>query len=216
MDAIRNYGRIARLSDLAENLWWSWHPQARDLFQELSYPLWRSTHHNPVRMLQLLSAERLESLAGDPVFLAQYDRVMAAFDADVNNGHLWFRLQYPDQTQPVAYFSAEFGVHGTLPIYSGGLGVLAGDHCKEASDLGLPLVGMGFIYPEGYFRQHIPPGGWQEAVYDNLNLDQVPIHPVLDQSGNRLLVEVMLRGVPTYVQVWQIEVGRVSLYLIFV
>jgi len=213
VDAIHNYERIARLADLADNLWWSWHPQARDLFQELSYPLWRSTRHNPVRMVQLISAERLEDLARDPVFLAQYDRVMAAFDADVSNGHLWFRLQHPDQTQPVAYFSAEFGIHGSLPIYSGGLGVLAGDHCKEASDLGLPLVGMGFIYPEGYFRQHIPPGGWQEAIYDKLNLDQVPIHPVPDRSGNRLLVEVMLRGVPTYVQVWTMQVGRVTLYL---
>ncbi|MBN1135371.1 MAG: alpha-glucan family phosphorylase [Anaerolineae bacterium] len=213
MDAIHSYERIARLADLANNLWWSWHPQARDLFQSLSYPLWRSTHHNPVRMLQLISAERLEALARDPAFLDEYDRVMAAFDADVSNGHLWFRCQYPDQPQPVAYFSAEFGVHGSLPIYSGGLGVLAGDHCKETSDLGLPLVGMGFIYPEGYFRQRIPPGGWQEAIYDKLNLDHVPIDPVLDRSGNRLLVEVVLRGVPTYVQVWQMQVGRVTLYL---
>ena len=213
MDNIRSYERIARLADLANNLWWSWHPQARDLFQALSYPLWRATRHNPVRMLQLVSAEQLKALSADPAFLDQYDRVMAAFDADISNGHLWFTQEYPDQTRPVAYFSAEFGVHGTLPIYSGGLGVLAGDHCKEASDLGLPLVGMGFIYPEGYFRQHIPPGGWQEAIYDKLNLNQVPIHPVLDRSGNRLLVDVMLRGVPTYVQVWQMHVGRVTLYL---
>jgi starch phosphorylase len=213
VDAIHSYGRIARLSDLANNLWWSWHPQARDLFQAVSYPLWRSTRHNPVRMLQLVSAERLEAMACDPVFLDEYDRVMAAFDADIGNGHLWFPRQYPDRSQPVAYFSAEFGVHGSLPIYSGGLGVLAGDHCKEASDLGLPLVGMGFIYPEGYFRQHLPPGGWQEAIYDKLDLDQVPIHPVLDRSGNRLLVEVTLRSVPTYVQVWQLHVGRVTLYL---
>ena len=214
MDAIHSYDRIARLADLANNLWWSWHPRARDLFQALSYPLWRSTRHNPVRMLQLISAERLETLARDPVFLDQYDRVMDAFDADMRNGHLWFRCQYPNLTRPVAYFSAEFGVHGSLPIYSGGLGVLAGDHCKEASDLGLPLVGMGFIYPEGYFRQHIPPGGWQEAIYDKLNLDQVPIHPVLDRRrADRLLVEVVLRGVPTYVQVWQLQVGQVTLYL---
>ena len=149
MDAVRSYERIARLTDLANNLWWSWHPQARDLFQAVSYPLWRSTRHNPVRMLQVINAERLEDLAHDPVFLDLYDRVMAAFDADINNGHLWFPGQYPGHVQPMAYFSAEFGIHGSLPIYSGGLGVLSGDHCKEASDLGLPLVGMGFIYPEG-------------------------------------------------------------------
>ncbi|NIV32191.1 MAG: alpha-glucan family phosphorylase, partial [Anaerolineae bacterium] len=110
-------------------------------------------------------------------------------------------------------FSAEFGLHGSLPIYSGGLGVLSGDHCKEVSDLGLPFIGVGFIYPQGYFRQRIPPDGWQEAVYDTLNFDQVPLHPVLDATGNRLIVQVALRGTPVYMQVWQVRVGRVNIYL---
>ena len=205
--------RVRRLVDLADNLWWSWHPPARNLFKAVSYPLWRSTRHNPVRMLQLANPQRLEALARDPDFLSLYDRVIDAFETDLSNGHLWFSEEHPDLHRPVAYFSAEFGLHGSLPIYSGGLGVLSGDHCKEVSDLGLPFVGVGFIYPQGYFRQRIPPDGWQEAIYDTLNFDQVPLHAVLDAGGNRLILEVVLRGTPIYMQVWQVRVGRVNIYL---
>jgi starch phosphorylase len=205
--------RVRRLTDLADNLWWSWNPPARNLFKVVSYPLWKSTRHNPVRMLQLVRPERLEALAHDADFLTQYDRVVAAFDAELCDGHLWFSEQHPDLARPVAYFSAEFGLHGSLPIYSGGLGVLSGDHCKEVSDLGLPFVGVGFIYPQGYFRQRIPADGWQEAVYDTLNFDQVPIHPVFDAHGNRLILQVALRGTPVHVQVWQLRIGRVNAYL---
>ena len=205
--------RIRGLADLADNLWWSWHVPARNLFKAVSYPLWKSTRHNPVWMLQLVDPQRLAVLSQDADFLELYDKVMAAYNADLGNGHLWFTAEHPDLRRPVAYFSAEFGLHGTLPIYSGGLGVLSGDHCKEASDLGLPLVGVGFIYPQGYFRQRIPPDGWQEAIYDTLNFDQVPIHPVLDHYGNRLMVTVTLRGVPLHVQVWTVRAGRIHLYL---
>jgi len=205
--------RISRLTDLAENLWWSWHPQARNLFKAACYPLWRSTAHNPIRMLQMIPPETLAALAQDADFLALYDQVIAEFQRDLKNGHLWFRSQYPELQRPVAYFSAEFGLHGSLPIYSGGLGVLAGDHCKEVSDLGVPFVGVGFIYPQGYFRQRITPDGQQEAVYDNLNLEQVPVYPILDANGNRLTVQVLLRGTPVWVQAWQVRVGHVTLYL---
>jgi starch phosphorylase len=205
--------RIKRLADLADNLWWSWHPQARNLFKAVNYPLWKSTRHNPVRMLQLVDPVRLQALAGDDTFLRLYDGVVADFDKELSNGHLWFAEQRPDLRQPIAYFSAEFGLHGSLPIYSGGLGVLSGDHCKETSDLGVPFVGIGFLYPQGYFRQRIPPDGWQEAVYDTLNFDQVPLHPVFDASGNRLMVQVILRGTPIHVQVWQVRAGRVNIYL---
>jgi starch phosphorylase len=205
--------RIGRLSDLADNLWWSWHPPARNLFKAVSYPLWKSTRHNPVRMLQLVSPDRLQTLAHDEDFLRNYDAVTTAFDTDLTDNHLWFPRQFPDLRQPVAYFSAEFGLHGSLPIYSGGLGVLSGDHCKEISDIGVPFVGVGFIYPQGYFRQYIPPDGWQEAIYDTLNFDQVPLYPVFDPHGNRLMVQVTMRGVPVHVQVWQIKAGRVNLYL---
>ena len=205
--------RIGHLADLADNLWWSWRPQARNLFKAVSYPLWKSTRHNPVRMLQTVRPGRLEALAQDPAFLSVYDRVVSDFHSELDDGHLWFSRQHPDLRAPVAYFSAEFGVHGSLPIYSGGLGVLSGDHCKEVSDLGLPFVGVGFIYPQGYFRQHIPPSGLQEAAYDTLNFDQVPLFPVLDENGGRLTLQVTLRGVPVHVQVWQVSVGRVNLYL---
>ena len=205
--------RIRRLADLADNLWWSWHPPARNLFKAVSYPLWKSTRHNPVRMLQLVNPQRLEILAHDPEFLNLYDQVVSDFDTDLHNGHLWFCENHPELHRPVAYFSAEFGLHGSLPIYSGGLGVLSGDHCKEVGDLGLPFVGVGFIYPQGYFRQRIPPDGWQEAVYDTLNFDQVPLHPVFDAGGNRLVVQVVLRGTPVHMQVWQVRVGRVNIYL---
>jgi glycogen phosphorylase len=205
--------RIGRLAELAGNLWWSWHPEARDLFRAIGYPLWKSTRHNPIPMLQRVPPEHLEALTREEAFLALYDRVLEAYDRELQNGHLWFRSQYPDLRRPVAYFSAEFGLHGSLPIYSGGLGVLAGDHCKEAGDLGLPFVGVGFIYPQGYFRQQIPSNGWQEAVYDTLDFDEVPLHPVLDASGNRLLVQVLLRGTPVHVRVWEVRAGRVRLYL---
>jgi starch phosphorylase len=161
----------------------------------------------------LCGRARLEALAHDPEFLALYEKVVAAFDAELANGDLWFVEHHPAHTRPVAYFSAEFGLHGSLPIYSGGLGVLSGDHCKEASDLGLPLVGVGFLYPQGYFRQHIPPDGWQEAIYDTLDFDRVPLHPMLDSHGNRLMVAVTLRGVPLHLQVWEVRAGRVHLYL---
>jgi starch phosphorylase len=204
---------LHRLTDLVNNLWWSWHVPARNLFKAISYPLWKSTRHNPVRMLQSVDPVRLEALAHDPEFLALYEKVVAAFDAELSNGDLWFPQHHPGRTRPVAYFSAEFGLHGSLPIYSGGLGVLSGDHCKEASDLGLPLVGVGFLYPQGYFRQHIPPDGWQEAIYDTLNFDYVPLHAVFDGHGNRLIVTVTLRGTPLHLQVWQVRAGRVHLYL---
>ena len=216
-DAVRNPTqipeRIGHLTELAANLWWSWHPSARNLFKAMSYPLWKATRHNPMRMLQLVLPERLDALAHDAEFLTLYDQVWAAYETELGNGHLWYKEKFHGPSSPIAYFSAEFGLHGSLPIYSGGLGVLSGDHCKEVSDLGLPFVGVGFIYPQGYFRQLIPPDGWQEAIYDTLSFDQVPLHPVLDEQGNRLMIQVSLRGVPVHVRVWEVRVGRVHLYL---
>ena len=212
-DAVPIPARIQGLTDLADNLWWSWRTPARNLFRAVSQPLWSSTRHNPVRILQKVSPERLERLTEDAAFLTQYDQVMSSFESDLHNGHLWFSENYPSLRRTVAYFSAEFGLHVSLPIYSGGLGVLSGDYCKEASDLGVPLVGLGFIYPQGYFRQRLPSNGWQEAVYDTLNFDEVPLHPVLDATGAPLLVEVSLRGTPVLVQVWEVRAGRVHFYL---
>ncbi len=205
--------RIARLRDLAYNFWWSWHRQSRDLFKMVDYSLWRSTGHNPVKMLLEVTPERLAELAADPLFLRQYDAVLMAFERDMENGHLWFPKHYPDlASRPVAYFSAEFGLHQSLPIYSGGLGVLAGDHCKEASDIGLPLVAVGFLYEMGYFRQRITPDGWQEAIYPRFEPDEVAVG-MCCTDGDQLFVPVEVGDRTVYLQIWHVEVGRTHLYL---
>ncbi|MBE9506655.1 MAG: alpha-glucan family phosphorylase [Chloroflexi bacterium] len=206
--------RIARLEELAYNFWWSWHREARDLFKMLDYPLWRSTGHNPVKMMLEVSPERLEELAADPTFLRHYDAVLMALDADLSNGHLWFPAQYPDlMARPVAYFSAEFGLHQSLPIYAGGLGVLAGDHCKEASDIGLPFVAVGFLYEMGYFRQSVSADGWQEAIYPRFKPEEVAIRETFRDDGELLYVPVEVGERIVNLQVWHVQAGRTNLYL---
>ncbi|MEA3376947.1 MAG: alpha-glucan family phosphorylase [Chloroflexota bacterium] len=206
--------RIARLEELAYNFWWSWHREARDLFKMLDYTLWRTTSHNPVQMLLEVTPERLTKVAADPLFLRRYDAVTIALDADLKNGHLWFPAKYPDLTnRPVAYFSAEFGLHRSLPIYSGGLGVLAGDHCKEASDIGLPFVAVGFLYEMGYFRQRITPDGWQEASYPHFEPEEVAIRQALCDDGTCLFVPVALNNQTVHLKVWHVKVGHAHLYL---
>ncbi len=206
--------RITRLEELAYNFWWSWRRKARDLFKMLDYALWRSTGHNPVKMLREVPQARLEELAADPVFLLQYDAVLMAFDRDLNGGQLWFSGEYPDLTErPIAYFSAEFGLHQSLPIYSGGLGVLSGDHCKEASDIGLPFVAVGFLYEMGYFRQRINPDGWQEAIYPRFDPQVVAIRETLCDDGECLFVPVEVGDRTVQLQVWHVQVGRTQLYL---
>ena len=206
--------RIARLEELAYNFWWSWHREARDLFKMLDYPLWRSTGHNPVKILEDVSQGRLEELAADPLFLRHYDAVVMALDTDLKNGHLWFPAHHPGLlNRPIAYFSAEFGIHQSLPTYAGGLGVLAGDHCKEASDLGLPFVAVGFLYEMGYFRQRITPDGWQEAIYPRFKPEEVAVREVLCNDGTCLFVPVEVGDRTVQLQVWHVQVGRVRLYL---
>jgi len=196
-------------------LWWSWHPQARDLFRALDYPLWRLGGHNPVKQLREISTDKLEAAATDPAFLNLYDSVMAAFDAEMSNNDSWFVTKYPNVLNGrIAYFSMEFAIHNSLPLYAGGLGVLAGDFCKEASDLGLPLVGVGFMYPQGYFHQHISPEGWQEEIYRGLDFDEAPINPVPHPQGGSFLVQVELAGRPLYLGAWRVCVGRLNLYLL--
>ena len=156
--------RLKRLPELARDLWWTWNTQAREVFRKLDYPLWRQTAHNPVLMLRQVSPEMLNAAASDDTFLELYDAAIAALDAACEARETWWQRRYPDARGPIAYFSAEFALHQSLPIYAGGLGVLAGDHCKEASDLGIPLIGVGFMYPQGYFHQHVSPEGWQQEV----------------------------------------------------
>jgi len=207
--------RLHRLADLAGNLWWSWQPTMRRAFRTLDYPLWQATAHNPVDMLHQIAPERLEAAAADPDYLALYDEAIAAYDR-ARDESLWFPEQYlnlADDDRPVAYFSAEFGIHTALPIYSGGLGVLAGDHCKEASDLGLPLVGTGFLYNEGYFRQRVPSSGWQEAIHRRFDDDRSPIQLVHDDNGEPLTIHVPLGERDVEICVWHVALGRTPLYL---
>ena len=206
--------KLRRLPDLAYNLWWSWTPEARNLFKRLDLTLWRSTQHNPVQMLHEISPERLEAAANDPVFARRYNQVLMRLDQEMANGHSWFHTTYPElKERTIAYFSAEFGLHNSLPIYSGGLGILSGDHAKEASDLGLPLVCVGFMYPQGYFRQRIPAHGWQEAVYQQLDMHIAPIRPVLHPDGHPLMISVPIGDRYVFARAWKIEAGRTALYL---
>jgi starch phosphorylase len=206
--------RIARLKDLAYNLWWSWHPEARALFKEMDRTLWAETHHNPVRLLRQAPKARLAALAADANFQARYDAVIASFDRYLGATDTWFAQSQPQMKgQAIGYFSAEFGVHHSLRIYSGGLGILAGDHCKAASDLGVPLVGVGFMYPQGYVQQRIASDGWQQNVYESIDWESSPIRPVLGPSGGRMILDIPLGRGTVKIAVWRVQVGRVPLYL---
>ena len=207
--------KIGRLGELAYNLWWSWNPEARSLFKLLDRALWRSTQHNPVQMLQEIGPEDLNRVANDSLFYSYYKKAILAFDREMASNQTWFNRQYPKLNGFLtAYFSAEFGLHSSLPIYSGGLGILSGDHAKEASDLGIPLVGVGFMYPQGYFRQRVPSHGWQEAVYEQLDMGRAPIMPTLDEDGRERRITVPMSGRTVAARIWHVRVGRVPLYLL--
>jgi starch phosphorylase len=207
--------RLQRLGELAVNLWWSWQGAPRRVFRELDYQLWRTTAHNPVRMLWLVSRERLEQLARDQEFLKTYDAAVAGLDAAYAAKDTWMAQRFPQmQGETIAYFSAEFAIHQSLPIYAGGLGVLAGDHCKQASDLGVPLVGVGFMYPQGYFHQKVSPEGWQLEDYERLNWPDVAIQQALKPDGRPCVVAVPLGDRAVLTNVWKVSVGLVSLYLL--
>ncbi len=206
--------RIARLGEMAYNIWWGWNLPGRMVFENLDSELWDRVNRNPVRLLRELPSERLLAASQDREYLKQYDAALADFDAYLKSEATWFDTAYPYLSgNSIAYFSFEFGLMASLPIYSGGLGILSGDHTKEASDLGLPLVGIGFLYPQGYFTQHINADGWQEASYEKMNFALAPAVPAKDPSGREVTIEVELPGRSVYAKVWRIQVGRVPLFL---
>jgi starch phosphorylase len=184
------------------------------VFRWLDYPLWRQTAHNPVLMLRLISPDLLTQVAADAEFLTLYDAALDALDAARSARDTWWLHQYPDAQGPIAYFSAEFALHQSLPIYAGGLGVLAGDHCKEASDLGIPLVGVGFMYPQGYFHQAVSPEGWQQELYERLNWADAPVEQAATADGHPCVIAVPLGNRSVLVSVWLVRLGRVKLYLL--
>ncbi len=207
--------RISGLVDLAYNLWWSWNPEAAGLFKQVNREAWKESIHNPIRMLREIPVEFLEEAAENPAYLRRYDTVMHRFRNYMGATGTWFSTEYPDSRPlTIAYFSAEYGLHHSLPIYAGGLGFLAGDHLKEASDLGLPMVAVGFMYSHGYLRQEISSEGWQLDINEPLEPDAAPATRVLDSAGKHLVVQVPRIDPPIYVAVWKVQVGRIPLYLL--
>jgi starch phosphorylase len=206
--------RLMRLSELAGDLWYSWDRQTRLLFSRLDTRLWDEVGHSPKAFLKRVDERKLVDAADDPVFLGNFNRVLSEFDTYHNeplrrNGSEWLR-----QSDLVAYFCAEFGFHESLPIYSGGLGILAGDHCKSASDMRVPFVGVGLLYRQGYFHQTIDSEGNQHAHYADSDFDDLPIEPMLREDGTEVLVPVEFPGRVVQVKVWRAKVGHITLCLL--
>jgi glycogen phosphorylase len=207
--------RLAGLVDLAYNLWWSWHPEARILFKQLNQLAWKASIHNPVKMLRDTPQEYFLAAEQDEEYMRRYDIIMNRFRRYMNTTSGWFREEYPEsKALTIAYFSAEYGLHHSLPMYAGGLGFLAGDYLKECSDLGVPLVAVGFMYSEGYLHQHIQPDGWQEGIQETLDRDAAPVKRVINDDGEQLVVQVPHIEPPIFVAVWRVYVGKVPLYLL--
>ena len=207
--------RIEKLGDIANNLWWAWNTEFLKLFQKIDMDLWEQCNKNPVKFLRQVSQESLEKVTRDKNFLNEYDKIADNFEDYINSKNTWFNNKYPENKNDlIAYFSAEYGLDETIPIYSGGLGILSGDHLKAASDLGIPLVGVGLLYKNGYFNQKINGYGQQETEYTNIDLYDLPINPVKDEKGEDLTIYVKFPKRRLYLKVWQINVGRVKLYLL--
>ena len=207
--------RIEKLSEIANNLWWSWNTEFLRLFKKIDKDLWETCEKNPVKFLKQVSQERLEAVATNTEFLKEYDILAKEFNDYVTSKNTWFANKYPENKKDlIAYFSAEYGLDQTIPIYSGGLGILSGDHLKSASDLGIPLVAVGLLYKNGYFHQKINGYGDQETEYNNIELSNLPINPVKDGNGEELKIYVKFENRKVYLKVWQINVGRIKLYLL--
>ena len=206
--------RIGRITEIANNLWWSWNTDFLRLFKMIDIDLWERCNKNPVKFLKSVEQQKLENASKDVAFVKEYDKIVNNFDGYMNSKNTWFNQKYPDNRNDlIAYFSAEYGLDQTLGIYSGGLGILSGDHLKSASDLGIPLVAVGLLYKNGYFNQVIDRFGMQHPEYRNLDIYDLPITPVKDVDGNDLMLFIKFPKRRIYLKVWEINVGRVKLYL---
>ena len=206
--------RVGKLLDIANNLWWSWNTEFLRLFKDIDSDLWDTVGKNPVKFLKLVSQDKLEAIGKDEEFLKKYDEVVDHFNSYMQAKETWFSKNYPNNTNDlIAYFSAEYGIDEIIPIYSGGLGILSGDHLKSASDLGLPFVAVGLLYKNGYFNQKIDGYGIQKTEYANIDLDNLPILPVKDENGEDLIIDVDFPDRKLYLKIWKIVVGRITLYL---
>jgi len=200
---------LETLGEIALNLWWTWNPRGKNLFRLINPYLWKESGHNPIKLLKMIPPVELQALMKEDRFLREYRYVSALFRQYMED-----KTVYSEEPLPIAYFCAEFGLHHSVPIYSGGLGFLAGDILKEASDMGLPMVGVGFMYPEGYVRQVIGTDGWQKGANETIDKDTAPIERVLDEKGEHLTFQVPFIDPPVYASLWKINVGRVPLYLL--
>jgi len=207
--------KLEPLKKIAYNLQWTWNHETIDLFRRMDRELWEETDHNPVKMLGQIRQERLETLADDEGLLAHLKRISENLEIYLKEP-TWYQKTYGSENQDIkiAYFSAEFGLTECMPNYSGGLGVLSGDHLKSASDLGLPFVGIGLLYQEGYFRQYLNADGWQGELYPKNDFYNMPIQLQYNNDGKPLIIEVEYPGRKLYAQIWKVEVGRVNLYLL--
>ena len=204
-----------RLSKLAYNLWWTWHPEVISLFRDLDPLLWRQVEHNPITFLNNITPEQIEERASELVLHSRINYAFRRLNEYIEGSRTWGSIHCSNlRKRPVVYFSAEFGLHESLPIYSGGLGVLAGDHLKSASDMGVPLTGIGILYQQGYFSQRLNKDGWQEEDYVDLNIKNLPLIGVEDANGQPLVVRIDTRNDSIQARVWRLQVGRVSLYLL--
>ena len=206
---------INKLSEIANNLWWTWNTDFLKLFKDIDADLWETIGKNPVKFLKQVSQEKLERVSCDIEFLKKYDKIVNNYEGYITSKNTWFNKKYPNnKNELIAYFSAEYGIDEILPIYSGGLGILSGDHLKSASDLGIPLIGIGLLYKNGYFHQVINWEGKQESTYIDIDLSNLPIIPVKDENGEPLIINSRIQRKRLYLKVWQINVGRIKLYLL--
>lgn len=207
---------LSRLEELAYNMRFAWDHETVALFRRLDPELWEETYHNPVRMLGLIRQERLEAVINDPAFMANFERVLAEYDEYMSAANTWYEDEFGDRKKKptIAYFSMEFGITECFQNYSGGLGILSGDHLKSASDLNIPLVGVGLLYQEGYFQQYLNADGWQQELYPINDFFNLPLQLEVDESGEPIKIDVPLPGRKLYAQIWRVQVGRVRLYLL--
>ncbi len=206
---------LGDLRIVANNLYWSWHDEIAEIFRRIDYDLWKQCSHNPVKMLGMVSQARLEDLARNEGFVYQLKQAREKLEETLSSPS-WYNKIYAREGQQtrIAYFSAEFGIHESLPIYSGGLGILAGDHLKSASDLGIPLVGVGLLYQNGYFRQYLNTDGWQQEHYLENDFHNMPLELVRKENGHPLTISVQFPDRTVQIQIWKVQVGRTVLYLL--
>ncbi len=219
--SVRNYivapnlpEKLTPLLEIAYNLWWVWNSQALELFRRMDRELWEKVYHNPIKLLGMISQNRLLELAGDNSFLSHMERAINEFKRYMSL-KTWYQTEFPDKDKcQIAYFSAEFGLHESIPIYAGGLGILSGDHLKSAGDMGIPLVGVGILYRYGYFHQYLNIDGWQQEKMVENHFTKMPLLRVRDKDGRPIKISIDLPSIKCSAQLWRINIGRVSLILL--